>query len=392
MDLEQIIKRLEWLDEERRNDKMQIASLQERQKELETEALGMAQQLKDMGGQYAHLQVLVARFNEIENTIGQFRIDYLRKIEESEKLRMEHEREVEKNRTNEIDLLNKNYNEIRKNADLIPEIKKNLQIRMEEEFRLGKMIEEMESFMEAERLREDEDRRVKKLLEEGRKQDTKRLLDMQSEVLGLRKRADEQRGKIEFLSDTFKKLEIRLSELQSSETERRQALNTFTEKQSLLQVERDRVWKEWQERFERFTTQTVDMDAQLQALEATHRAVRRSQEALDEITQRFDRRINELTEMQRLNEERFRQEWAVFNGDDQKRWTNYTLIQEEQQREMNRRYEKQADRIVYLEDTTQEMRDMLQQLTTDIQKQMQTALEISRAWLEGFDHYYGKLH
>ena len=42
--------------------------------------------------------------------------------------------------------------------------------------------------------------------------------------------------------------------------------------------------------------------------------------------QRFDRRLNEITEMQRLVEERFRQEWVSFKADDQKRWTNYTLI------------------------------------------------------------------
>ena len=32
-----------------------------------------------------------------------------------------------------------------------------------------------------------------------------------------------------------------------------------------------------------------------------------------------------------LTEERFRQEWVNFKADDQKRWTNYTLAQEEQQ-------------------------------------------------------------
>jgi hypothetical protein len=58
-----------------------------------------------------------------------------------------------------------------------------------------------------------------------------------------------------------------------------------------------------------------------------------AQEAFEEITQRFDRRINEITEMQRLTEDRFRQEWVSFKADDQKRWTNYSLVQEEQQRE-----------------------------------------------------------
>ncbi len=64
------------------------------------------------------------------------------------------------------------------------------------------------------------------------------------------------------------------------------------------------------------------------------RAVKRSQDSFDEITQKFDRRINEITEMSRINEDRFRQEWGSFKTDDQKRWTNYSLSQEEQFREI----------------------------------------------------------
>jgi hypothetical protein len=70
------------------------------------------------------------------------------------------------------------------------------------------------------------------------------------------------------------------------------------------------------------------------------RAVKRSQDSFDEITQKFERRINEITEMSRINEDRFRQEWGGFKNDDQKRWTNYSLSQEEQFREIQRQLEK----------------------------------------------------
>ena len=57
------------------------------------------------------------------------------------------------------------------------------------------------------------------------------------------------------------------------------------------------------------------------ALEETQRAVKRSQDSFDDINRRLERRINEITEIQRLAEDRFRQEWVTFRADDQKRWT-----------------------------------------------------------------------
>ena len=50
--------------------------------------------------------------------------------------------------------------------------------------------------------------------------------------------------------------------------------------------------------------------------------------------------------MTRLTEDRFRQEWVAFKADDQKRWTNYSLVQEEQSRELNRQFERPGSRAI----------------------------------------------
>ena len=47
------------------------------------------------------------------------------------------------------------------------------------------------------------------------------------------------------------------------------------------------------------------------------------------IAERLGRRINEVAEMQRLSEGRFRQEWNDWIADDQKRWKQFTLTNDE---------------------------------------------------------------
>jgi prefoldin subunit 5 len=158
---------------------------------------------------------------------------------------------------------------------------------------------------------------------------------------------------------------------------------------NLANLERDQAWKEWAERFEAIQAQSVNLDAKMQSLDTLQRDVRRAQDGFGDIQQRFERRVNEITEMQRLGEERFRQEWVNFKADDQKRWTNYTLAQEEQQRETARHFDKLDDRLGSLEDLSQEMNDVLNQITEDTQTHLQGMMAFVNDWLEQYQRTLG---
>jgi hypothetical protein len=390
MDLDQIIKRLDWIDGERRKDKTLIATLEERLIAVEGSIPGLTQQIRELSSDVTRLTAQLSRFEQIEGTIAQMRVELTRSIETVEKGRIDRDREVEKIRLADMENINKSVAEVRKGLDPIPDIRKTVQVRIEEEYRLGRLIEEVQKKVLDTHRYDEEYRRSLRLLDEGRRQDTKRLTDIQGEVAALRKRQEEQRGKVDLSSDGLRKIEIRLSDLQAAEAERRQAVSAFMEKQSMLYVDRDRIWKDWQVRFEIIEKQAVNLDAQLQSLDGTQRAVKRAQESFDEITQRFERRINEVTEMQRLTEDRFRQEWVGFRSDDQKRWTNYTLVVEEQQREYSKQSEKLLERMVYLEDITQEMQDMVQQINGETEKRLQALLALAHDFMETYEKAFGR--
>jgi hypothetical protein len=182
-----------------------------------------------------------------------------------------------------------------------------------------------------------------------------------------------------------------MNEITSLEVERREAQAAFLENQALLQVERERVWKDWQARFDEMEQKTADVGANLQALDATHRSVKRSQQTLEELSVKVDRRLNEITEIQRLAEERFRQEWVTFKADDQKRWTNYTLTQEEQKGEVTRQYEKIGERVTRLEDGLQEIQDLLEQINEGTEKRLQSLLAVAHEWVSTYERSLGRV-
>jgi len=390
MDLEQIEKRLDWLDGERRKDKLIIQTLEERLGVVESSMPGLLEQMKEISSEVTRLSTMLTKFDQIEASLAQIRVDSARAIEAVDKSHLDRSREMEKARIADQEGLTKMIAEVRRGLDPIPELRKGLQLRTEEDFRLARLIEETNQKILEYRRSDEEFRRAQKLLEENQRQEDKRITDMQGEVAALRKRQDEQRGKIDLASDSVRKVELRIGELQAAESERRQAMTAFIDKQNMATVERDRIWKDWQTRFELIERQGMGIDAQLQAIEATHRSIKHSQEAFDEITQRFDRRINEITEMQRLTEDRFRQEWVAFKADDQKRWTNYALVQEEAQREQSRHFEQYNERLVLLEDLAQEMQDLIHQVREENQKRLQSLLAVAHEWAEQYERVFGR--
>ncbi|MEJ2707283.1 MAG: hypothetical protein P8074_06685 [Anaerolineales bacterium] len=390
MEMEQILKQVDWLDDERRKDKTRLGALEERMTALEGNIPPLAREIKDLSGEITRLSTLISRMDHFDEAMLQQRIETKKYFEELERQIQKRDEEGEKVRRVEIHALENSLADLRKELDPLPDIKRSLKVRMDEENRLAKLIDEVRARIENVRRSEEEYTRSFRLLDDGRRQDSKRLTDLQGEVAALRKRLDEERGKVELNSNALKKTETRLNEMAILESERRESLENFLENQALRQVERDRTWKEWQARFEIIETQTADVEGHLQNLETTHREVKRSQQAVDELAQKVDRRINEITEIQRLSEERFRQEWVTFKADDQKRWTNYTLTIEEQRGESRRQYDKLADRVTHLEDTIQEIQDLIHQMNEQTEKRLQTLLSSVHDWVSGFENSIGR--
>ena len=261
--------------------------------------------------------------------------------------------------------------------------------RVSEENRLSRGLDELKKELIDLRRSEEEQSRIYRLLEDGRRQDTMRITDLQGELVALRKRADEQRGRLDVSDTTLRRLETRLNELVMAEEERGDAQAAFQEKQALIAVEREAVWKDWNARFVTIEKQSVDVENQLQSLDATYLTVKRTQEAVDDLMLRVERRINEVAEIQRLAEERFRQEWTTFKADDQKRWTNYTLSQDEQRGETGRQFDRITDRVTFVEDSIQEIKDVLQ-YTNELNSQSLTALlSAIHDWTSGYERSAG---
>ena len=389
MDQSQLEKRVAWLDDEHRKDKNLIAILEERINALEGRLYTAEQQNKDLNGEITRLTTIMGRMDTFDSSLEQHRIEINKKLKAQARQAEQRINEISKLLRAEIRSVENPIVAMRKDLDMIPVLRSEIQACVQEDERLLKQISDLQRTLQDLRRNEEEQNRIYRLLEDDRRQDAKRLTDLQGELAALRKRSDEMRGRVDVTEGDLRKVETRVSELLAVELERRDAQAEFLEKQSLAEVERGRVWTEWQTRFDAIEKQSADFEAKLQVLNTTHLTIKRMQDGVDDLLVRVERRINEIVEMQRLAEERFRQEWATFKTDDQKRWTNYTLSQDEQRTETARRFERMAEQVTYIEDSLQEMQDTLQQLNEATIKRLQGLLATAHEWVSEYERLQG---
>ena len=382
VDMEQIMKRLEWLDNERRKDKSRITALESRITDLNTNNTLLQTELKDTHEEIAKFTNLYNRIDLVDHQISQLRIDAFRQLEERDKSHTEREKEIDTARRNGMDSVNRTLSELRKSIEPLQEIRKTLLTRNEEYFRLNRMIEEVNSRIESASLDKEEYGRFQKTIEENRKQDAKRVTDVHTEMAAYRKRIDEMRGRVDLVNDNLRRIEQRMNELLSTESERKQSVLTFQEKQSLQLLEFEKTWQEWKKAFDEIVLKAAGLETQMQSIENTQRSVKRSQDTLDEVTNRFDRRTNELVEMERLMEEKLRQEWTQFKEDNQKRWQSYQLGQEEIFNDHKRVTETLQTRLQSIEDNYATQMDDVNLRDELYVSQMQELYTLIRSWLE----------
>mgnify|MGYP006294628967 CR=1 FL=1 len=384
---EQLEKRVAWLDNELRNDKTTIASLQSKLETLDTENSALRLRIADLESEITRISTLMARLEQFELDVRELEGNTNRQFEDLRSAIQEKNIQSDRNKR-EIEDLKPYVNDLRKKIDGIEENKEAIESRADEDIRLARLIEELKSQIN-EIGRFDEDyKRSLRMLEDNRRQDVKRLTDMQGEIAAVRKRQDEIRGKQDLVGDNLRKVETRIKDLLDAESERRETQTAFMEKVNIAQVEQERALKQWADRFDKMEEITEGIDLQVTGLEDLKRSVKKSQESLDDVTERFERRINEITEVQRLNEDRFRQEWTTFKSDDQKRWSNYILSQEEQHREMNRGVESLNEKVSELDEVFEGMEDKLDQLGEEDLKRLQSLMNTLRESIDSYKYIF----
>jgi chromosome segregation ATPase len=329
MDLNQVARMIEWLDEERRRDKGMIAKLEEHIAEQQDTIETLTRRMNGIEGDHSSLRSQFLPTGRDTEVAEQLRIEMHQLIEGVESKRVSAERETERRNDLARENIARPIREVGERLDKLERMAEEVGTARVERDRIATALGALQQRVEDIAKKFEEPERRLAFLEEQRRQDARRLSEVQTEMPEIQRQVDAVRPKLDLLEEMSLRNEKRVIEVQNNERERREQIQQFIEQQTLFVQQRDQQIEELTHMFGQYDE---DMRRNLERFESwseTYRQMKKIIEDFERIGDRLERRINEVAETQRLSEERFRQEWNSWNADDQKRWKQFTLTNDE---------------------------------------------------------------
>jgi len=329
MDLQQALRMIEWLDEERRRDKNTIARLEERFLQQQEMVEKLIRQQNGLENEQVSMRSQFMPASKDTEIIEQVRAEMRQTIEGIEAKRIAAERESERRNEYAREMTSRPLRELNERLDKIEHNMDDLTAARAERDRVATALSLVQQKVEDMSKKMEEPERRITFLEEQRRQDSRRVTDLQAGMPDQQKLIDSVKLKVERLENLTVNNEKRILETQNTERDRREELQSFTDQQLLLSQQRDQQIKELTSSIGSYDQ---DIKRNLERFESwaeTHRQMKKIVGDFDRIGERLERRINEVAEMQRLSEERFREEWNDWIKDDQRRWKQFTLTNDE---------------------------------------------------------------
>jgi DNA repair exonuclease SbcCD ATPase subunit len=381
MDSPPLDKRLAWLDDQRVKDAERVGKLGDRMARLEQTLSRQDKLLQELSGEMARLSALSTRMAQLDDTLAQHRQEVARLLKTAEEGRTEKERQVQQLARSDQKEVAKAMAELRKDLDRLGDVRESLSARREEESRVSRALDASEKRLDS-LLRQDEARtRTLEALAEARKQDDRRLQEMQTFAADFQVKQETLHGALDALEDRARRIEVRLGELSASEAERLELQQLWVEQQGRRMVDFERSGKEWGPRFASIETRAGEVEARIREYEETHRKSRQLQQDVEAALERLERRIGEVGELQRLAEERHKQEWASFQSEDHRRWTTHKVTADEQWREHGRAHDRLAKDAAPLQEALRKVEQAVAGVQEAERRHLAEMLAAVRQWV-----------
>lgn len=383
MENEQIDKKLAWLDEKRKTDTESLQRAQTRMDELERAMGSLSKRIEDLSSELSRLSAAASRITKFDESLSKHRTEVSRQLEEAEKRRTQKENQLEVLRKSDQSKISKSIDEIKRELGRFEKIDQHLDQQRTEDIRLNRELGELSEKIEQLRSEQADQRIHIVSLEETLGQDTKKIGEAFTELAAVKRKADDLRNALEGVEDRARTLEIGMSELKASDRERSDQLEVWTDEQRMKLVDFEKRWVEWEKHFDTFEKESQEIEEKIRSYDQTHRSIKQVQGQLEELIERLERRITEVSEMQRLSEERMKQEWSSFEAEETKKWSTFKLSGEERWKDHQRLHDKLSTSIDELKDLRAEIRADLDLLTEREARKVKEIVALTREWLKG---------
>ena len=380
MDLGQLSQMTSWLDEEHRRDKAELIRLQQKVESQTGELQDQARTIKELEGRLASMQSQLLQFGQLQKALQQLKDEVVHMLGQAEERHQQETRESERVRAIERDNVSRALNEIRRDLQRLPRLEEEMGLRKAEQGRLGESVLNIQQNVNI--LSQEVENKVRGLpfLEEGRQQDAKRIARLQQESLEALKRIEQQGSRLQMLEDVGQRHERDMGELKELVAHQRATQREFIEKQ-LLETERlKREMDEWIENLEVMVKKVDDFAGRIQEFGEAFREDRQVVESVERFQEVIRREQTQVTELQRLAEERQKRQFEQWNEENEKRWRKELLRWDHQWGEQAKRNGQVSEQFTEVLNDLAQNRIQIEAVWKFLESQIGYQVQEARRW------------
>ena len=378
LQLHQLAQQLKWMEEERRKDRAQIATLQERIAGQTHEIEDLSRRIKDMDGLLKSAQTAVARLQQPDKIMEEFKTDLVGLINRQDDEYKKGQRENDRLRILAVESLQRQITEVKQEIPRIGKIEDELPNRRAEEKRLGEQLQRLQPQIDVAMQLVEERTRGVPYLEEGRRQDVKRLLAVEQEIIGHLKKIDALGGRQQILEEAVSRVSPRFEPIAIRLAEHDKQLDDLRSGDFRLQQQ----VKAYETSQAQLRDQVVDYTAVLTRLREQALINQRAETELNNFQETLRMRVAELSEVERLFEERVKRQFEEFLSEFEKRWGRLEPRLEEHWHEHERTHGELDGRLEEIEAFPEPLQAKLQILRDEHEQMVQAFVNAATSLID----------
>jgi hypothetical protein len=381
MDLGQLTQMTTWLDEEHRREKAELVRLQQKVVNQEAELEDQARTIKDLEGRLASIQSQLRQYAHLQIALQELKEEVVAMLSQADERRQQEAREAERVRAIERDNVSKALNEIRRDMQRMPRFEEEVSLRKAEQARLSESLLSLQQTLGT--LSQEMENKVRGIpfLEDGRQQDAKRIARLQQESLEALKRLEQQGSRIQMFEDVIQRQERDTGEIKELVSQVRSSQREFIEKQLLEAEHLKREMAEWAETLEVHVKKIDVFAARMQEFGEAFREDRQVVERVERFQELIRREQTQVSELQRLAEERQKRQLDQWSEESEKRWRKELLRWDHQVAEQAKRNSQVGERFTELEARLARHRVEIDATWKFLESKINFETQESRRWL-----------
>jgi chromosome segregation ATPase len=381
MEFAHLESRLNFLDEEYRQEKRDLAQLRQRVDSQQAEIAEYQQRIQELEATINRLQTQINRHERFEDMIQRFKNEMTAMLEDQEARRRQSFKDAERARQMELDAQGKALHEVRREIERGRGLDEDLVLARTELERMGGLIVAIQQRVDNLAKQGDEQVRNLSYLENQRRNDAKKVAELQVESSDVLKKTDLNLSKIQMVEQQllgYAKFQTAVDEIREST---KQSLEAFQFQEAHFQ----RQMTGWLEQAEVNQRRLDEYETRMTRYAELHQLNRKTLEALQEFQERLQREQHESMELQRLAEERAKHQSEDWQSDIEQKWKQHSLDWEHQFQRMTQNVEKLTKRLEAAETTGARLQPQINLLVQAAEEYAHTQAVAAHDWQRRFE-------